>query len=79
MFSVHTSLQKGNKMSRVVVFGPNKLRAMKWDNSVAIYLYEKIKMLSTSMRLYDTVGRLMWIQLSWLQLFFGNRNSYSRI
>ena len=51
MFSVDAFLQKGNKMSRVVVFGPNKLRGMEWDNSVAIYLHEKIKMIVASMSL----------------------------
>ena len=60
-----------NKMPRAVVFGPTILGGMDWDNPLIIYLYEKIKMLVGSIRLKDTVGRLMLMQISWLQLFAG--------
>ena len=53
-----------SKMPRAVVFGPTKLGGMEWDNPVLIQLYKKIKMLIGSIRLQDTVGKLMRIQLS---------------
>ena len=53
-----------NKMPRAVVFGPTILGGMDWNNPLIIYLHEKIKMLVGSIRLKDTVGRLMLMQIS---------------
>lgn len=47
---------------------------MAWDNCGVIFLFEKLKMLISSIRLQDTVGKLLLIQLSWLQFFTGSSN-----
>ena len=60
-----------SKMPRAVVFGPTVLGGMDWDNPNIIYLYKKVKMLIGSVRISDAVGRLIHIQLSWLQVFAG--------
>ena len=60
-----------SKMARAVVFGPTETGGMDWDNPILIYLYGKLKILIGSVRLQDTVGKLIKIQLSWLQVFAG--------
>ena len=56
-------------MHRAVVFGPTEIGGLDWDNPIIIHLYEKLKILIGSVRIQDLVGRLMQIQLSWLQVF----------
>ena len=60
-----------SKMPRAVVFGPSKYGGMDWDNPEGILVYEKIKALIGSIRLQDVVGRLLVIQMTWLQLHAG--------
>ena len=42
--------------------------ATPWENHSVLIIYEKLKMLIGSIRLQDTVGQLLWIHLSWIQL-----------
>ena len=58
-------------MPRAVVFGPTGYGGMDWDNHGVITIYEKLKMLIGSIRLQDTVGQLLGIHLSWIQLIMG--------
>ena len=44
---------------------------MEWENPTTVSLYEKLKLLIGSIRLQDTVGQILNIQLSWLQIFSG--------
>ena len=60
-----------SKMPRAVVFGPSEFGGMEWDNPTTVSLYEKLKILIGSIRLQDTVGKILNIQLSWLQIFSG--------
>ena len=60
-----------NKMPRAVVHGPELFGGMAWENISLILLYEKLKMFIGSVRLQDTVGSILVLQLSWLQLFAG--------
>ena len=60
-----------NKMPRDVVYGPTQYGGMAWDAVELVSLHEKLKMVIGSIRLQDTVGQMMAIQLSWLQLFSG--------
>ena len=60
-----------NRMPRAVVYGTDQYGGMEWDAIGIVFLYEKLKLLIGSVRLQDTVGRLMNVQLSWLQLFSG--------
>ena len=59
------------KMPRAVVHGPPEWGGMDWDNCGVVLLYEKLKVLIGSIRLQDKVGELLFMQLSWLQLFAG--------
>ena len=58
-------------MPRTVVYGPSAFGGMSWDNCGIVFLYEKLKMLLGSIRLQDTVGQLILVQLTWLQLVTG--------
>ncbi len=60
-----------NKFPRAVVFGPPEYGGLDWANIAVVVLYEKIKMFIGSVRLQDNVGRMIEIQLSWLQLIAG--------
>ncbi len=60
-----------SKMPRAVVFGPSLYGGMNWQSPFTIHLYEKIKFVVGSIRLADTVGKLMLLQLQWMQLFAG--------
>ena len=60
-----------SKMPRVVVFGPSSHGGMNWYAPYFIQLYEQIKLVIGSIRLEDTVGRLLVLQLQWLQVTAG--------
>ena len=60
-----------SKMPRAVVFGPSKYGGLGWDNPITITIFEKLKILIGSIRLWDTVGQLYYIQLTWIQLYAG--------
>ena len=60
-----------SKMPRAVVFGPAELGGMSWDSAYGIMVYEQIKLLLGSLRMEDTVGKLLRLQLQWLQIFSG--------
>lgn len=60
-----------SKMPRAVVFGPSNYGGMEWENPITVSLFEKLKLLIGSIRLQDTVGQILSIQLSWLQIFSG--------
>ena len=60
-----------SKMPRAVVFGPSQYGGMEWDSAIGILIYEQLKMLMGSLRLGDKVGKLLTIQLTWLQLIAG--------
>ena len=60
-----------SKMPRAVVFGTGKYGGMSWASPHYILMVEQIKILIGSLRLQDTVGRILDIQLKWLQLFSG--------
>ena len=60
-----------SKMPRAVVFGPMEWGGMNWDSAYVISVYEQIKLLIGSLRMEDTVGKLMKLQLQWLQIFSG--------
>ena len=57
--------------SWAVVYGPLLYGGMAWSNIQVITTYEKLKMVIGSIRLQDTVGQMIEIQLTWLQLFSG--------
>ena len=59
-------------MPRAVVYGPGSIGGMAWDDCGIILLYEKLKMLIGSIRMQDTVGKLIILQLTWLQIFAGS-------
>ena len=61
-----------NKMPRAVVYGPIQFGGMDWDNCGVVLLYEKLKLLIGSVRLQDKVGKLIEMQLTWLQIFAGS-------
>lgn len=44
---------------------------MDWDNISIVFLYEKLKLPIASIRLQDTVGKMLLVQISRLQLFSG--------
>ena len=58
-------------MPRAVVFGPTKYGGMEWDSPLSITLFEQVKLIVGSLRLGDTVGKLLSIQLTWIQLIAG--------
>ena len=60
-----------NKLSRAVVYGTTWYGGMAWQNIHVVSMYEKLKMLIGLIRLQDTVGKMMELQLSWLQLHAG--------
>ncbi len=60
-----------SKIPRAVVFGPSNFGGMDWDNPIMVTLFEKLKVLIGSVRLRDVIGQLLYIQLSWLQLYSG--------
>ena len=60
-----------SKMSRAVVFGPSQFGGIEWESALGILIYEQLKMLIGSLRLGDKVGKLLMIQLTWLQLIAG--------
>ena len=60
-----------NKFPRAVVFGLPIYGGMGWENIVGLALYEKLKILIGSLRLYDNLGKMIHIQLTWLQVFAG--------
>ena len=60
-----------SKMPRAVVFGPTKYGGMQWESPYSILIYEQIKLIIGSIRLQDTVGKLIIIQLRWMQLIAG--------
>ena len=61
------------KMPRTVVFGLEKFGGMGWDNPYSVTILEKVKIILGSIRRQDTVGQLLQIQLTWLQLVTGSR------
>ena len=60
-----------SKMPRAVVFGPLKYGGMQWQSPYSITLYEQLKLLIGSIRLRDTVGTILRVQLQWIQLHAG--------
>ena len=60
-----------SKMPRAVVFGPALYGGMNWTSPFTMHLYEKIKFVVGSIRLSDTVGKLLLLQVQWMQLFAG--------
>ena len=60
-----------SKMPRAVVFGPSEYGGMKWESPHSILLTAQIKLVIGSVRLNDTVGQLIGIQLQWLQVLAG--------
>ena len=60
-----------SKMPRAVVFGPLKYGGMQWQSPYGIMVYEQLKLLIGSIRLGDTVGTILRVQLKWLQLHAG--------
>ena len=60
-----------SKMPRAVVFGPAKYGGMQWESPYSITLYEQLKIFIGSIRLGDTVGKILKIQLQWLQIHAG--------
>ena len=61
----------GNKFPRAVVFGPAKYGRMDWDNILVLSLFEKLKLFIGLIRLQDKLGKMIQIQVDWLQLFAG--------
>ena len=59
------------KFPRAVVYGPTRHGGMGWENIVGLALYEKLKILIGSIRLHDNLGKMIQIQLTWLQVFAG--------
>ena len=68
-----TAAGYNSKMPRAVVFGPATLGGMQWESPYSITLYTQLQLLIGSLRLQDTVGKLLIIQLSWLQILAGIR------
>ncbi len=60
-----------SKMPRAVVFGTTEYGGMSWASPHCILMVEQLKILIGSLRLRDTVGCLLEIQLKWLQLISG--------
>ena len=60
-----------SKMPRAVVHGPRLYGGMQWETPYTILIYEQIKILMGSIRLEDTVGKLLNLQLQWLQIAIG--------
>ena len=60
-----------SKLPRPVVFGPKQYGGMDWENVIVLSLFEKLKLLVGSIRLQDKLGKMLVIQLTWLQLFAG--------
>ena len=60
-----------SKMPRAVVFGTQLYGGMQWESPYSILVYEQIKLILGSIRLQDTVGKLMVIQLKWMPLIAG--------
>ena len=61
-----------SKMPRAVVFGPATFGGMSWESPYSILCHEQIKMVIGSIRINDTVGKLIRIQLTWLQITAGH-------
>ena len=60
-----------SKMPRAIVFGPSLFGGMQWESPYSILLAEQIKLVIGSLRMEDTVGKLLNIQLQWIQLAVG--------
>ena len=60
-----------NKFPRAVVYGPPLFWGMGWKNILGLNIFEKLKLLIGSIRLQDTLGKMILIQLTWLQIFAG--------
>ena len=60
-----------SKMPRAIVFGPQKFGGMQWDSPYGILLVEQIKLVIGSLRIEDTVGKLVKMQLQWIQVAIG--------
>ncbi len=60
-----------SKMPHAVVFGPAKLGGLNWESPYSIMLNSQINLLMGSIRTQDTVGKMIILQLSWLQIFAG--------
>ena len=60
-----------SKMPRAVVFGTSLYGGMNWTSPLVMQMYEQIKIIIGSIRLSDTVGKLLLLQLQWLQLQAG--------
>ncbi len=60
-----------NKIPRAVVYGPVIYGGMGWENIYVTSLVEKLKFLIGSIRLGDTVGQMLLLQVSWIQIFAG--------
>ena len=61
-----------NKFPRAVVFGPMTNGGMGWDSIISLNIFEKLKLLIGSIRLQDNLGKMILIQLTWIQLFSGS-------
>ncbi len=60
-----------SKMPRAVVHGPRLYGGMQWETPYTILIYEQIKLFMGSLRLEDTVGKLLQLQLQWIQIAIG--------
>ncbi len=60
-----------SKMPRAVVFGPQRYGGMQWETPLSILLTAQITILIGSLRLNDIIGKLVRIQLEWIQLHAG--------
>ena len=60
-----------SKMPRAVVFGPSTYGGMQWETPLSILLTSQLTMLIGSIRLDDIIGKLILIQLEWIQLVSG--------
>ena len=65
-----------SKIQRAIVFGPMKYGCMSWSTIMVVSIYEKLKLLIGSIRLQDTVGKLLQLQITWLQLVAGTSENF---
>ena len=60
-----------SKMPRAVVFGPSRYGGLEWETPHSMLLNAQLSLLVGSVRMDDTVGKLIQIQLEWLQVHAG--------
>ena len=55
-----------SKMPRAVVFGHTIYGGMNWESPYSILVFEQIKIVMGSIRMNNTIGKLLHIQMTWL-------------